>query len=82
LAVREWDLLASPAANLQPLGHIQAMYAFVIGLFASLAQFEMDHAGTIAPMAVRQGDDPRPKILITVRGRRVPEGRRTHAQHG
>jgi len=53
LAVGEWDLLASPAPNLQPLSHIQAMYAFVIGRFAGLAQLEMDHAGTIAPMAVR-----------------------------
>jgi hypothetical protein len=53
--VAHWHLFTATAANLQALCDIQAMHAFVIRAVAGLAPFQMDHAGPVATMPIRQG---------------------------
>ena len=51
----------------------------MIDRLPGLPQLQIDHAGPIAAMPVRQGHDLFPQGLVTIRGGLVAVGTGTHA---
>ena len=73
--------LALTPTNWQTRLGIKSVHALVIDLHAFLPQFQVNHAGTVAPVVLRQGDDFFLERGITVWLSLVAEGTRAHARH-
>ncbi|MNT51457.1 hypothetical protein D3C72_1884220 [compost metagenome] len=66
-------LLALTPANLQPCLGIESIHPLVIDLHALLPQLQVNHAGTVASVTLRERDDLRFQGGIAVGGGLVTE---------
>src|SRR5258706_6530623 len=79
LAIGDGDLLAPPPADVQLPQPIQPPDAFVVHELTGLAQLQVDHADSIAPVPLRQRHDPRSQCAVAIWARLVTHRTRAHA---
>ena len=82
LAIRQRHLLPPPAPDLQPRLRVEPIDPLVIDHPPFLAQFQIDHAGAVAAMTMRQRGDPVTQRRIGIRPRHVPQRGGAHAHDG
>lgn len=73
VTVCHWHLPALTPANLQTRLGIESIHALVIDLHAFLPQLQIDHASTVASVALRECDDLRFQGGIAVGGGLIAE---------
>ena len=67
-----------PAPDLQTRLGVEPIDALVIDQPAFLAQYQIDHAGAVATMAVREGHNAVTQAGIGIRPRHIPPGGGAH----
>jgi hypothetical protein len=82
LTIGQGNLLASPAPDLQPRLGVEPIHPLVIDVSAFLAQLQVDHAGTVPAVTVRQRHDAIAQAGIGIRPWHIPQRGGTHARHG
>lgn len=73
------DFLSLAPSHLQPSLGIEPIHPLVINDLSGLAQFQIDHPGPVAPVALSERDDPFFQGGIAIRHRLVTENARAHA---
>lgn len=71
MSLGERNLFALAPLHLQAGLGIQAIDPLVVHQLSGLAQLQIDHAGTVTSMTLRQGDDLFPEDAIAIRHRLI-----------